>query len=124
MQAVEELNGKTVNEATLFCSRAMKRKERTTFLSRQHDDHRRELVSKSQFLNLYVKNLPDEVDDEKLRELFAPHGKITSAKVGASSLSWCSTCWETKHFSLCFLFVWSCFLFVFVCFLVFWFFFF
>jgi len=30
---------------------------------------------------LYVKNLDDMIDDEKLREEFAAHGTITSAKV-------------------------------------------
>ena len=30
---------------------------------------------------MYVKNLDDTVDDEKLREEFAVHGTITSAKV-------------------------------------------
>jgi len=32
-------------------------------------------------VNLYVKNLDDEMTDEGLRELFSPYGEITSAKV-------------------------------------------
>lgn len=32
-------------------------------------------------LNLYVKNLDDSVNDEKLRELFSEIGTITSCKV-------------------------------------------
>ncbi|KTG47747.1 hypothetical protein cypCar_00034298 [Cyprinus carpio] len=32
-------------------------------------------------VNLYVKNLDDSIDDEKLRKEFAPYGTITSAKV-------------------------------------------
>lgn len=34
-----------------------------------------------QGVNLYVKNLDDGIDDEKLRKEFAPYGMITSAKV-------------------------------------------
>lgn len=34
-----------------------------------------------QGVNLYVKNLDDGIDDEKLRKEFSPYGTITSAKV-------------------------------------------
>ena len=33
------------------------------------------------FNNVYVKNLCEEIDDEKLRDMFEPYGKIISAKV-------------------------------------------
>lgn len=32
-------------------------------------------------MNLYIKNLADEVDDDRLRSEFTPYGTITSAKV-------------------------------------------
>ena len=32
-------------------------------------------------VNLFVKNLDDTIDDDKLRQEFAPFGTVTSAKV-------------------------------------------
>lgn len=50
-------------------------------LWRRFDEVRQERIAKYQGMNLYVKNLVDEVDDDQLRAEFAPHGTITSAKV-------------------------------------------
>lgn len=38
-------------------------------------------MAKYQGLNLFIKNLADEVDDDKLRQEFSTFGTITSAKV-------------------------------------------
>ncbi len=46
---------------------------------------RQERIAKYQGMNLYVKNLGDDVDDAALREEFGRLGTITSAKVRANS---------------------------------------
>lgn len=79
--AVEEMNDKDVRSQKLYVGRAQKKHEREEELRRQYEAARMEKASKYQGVNLYVKNLTDDVDDEKLRDLFSPYGNITSAKV-------------------------------------------
>lgn len=79
--AVDELNDRDFKGQKLYVGRAQKKYEREEELRRQYEAARAEKVSKYQGVNLYVKNLDDDVDDEKLREMFAPFGTITSAKV-------------------------------------------
>lgn len=85
--AVEELNGKDFKGQDLYVGRAQKKHEREEELRKSYEAARIEKASKYQGVNLYVKNLDDEVDDDKLRELFAPFGAITSAKVMRDSAS-------------------------------------
>ena len=47
---------------------------------------KKERIAKFQGLNLFIKNLTDEVDDEVLRQEFAPYGSITSATVRACTV--------------------------------------
>lgn len=79
--AVEELHDKDFKGQNLYVGRAQKKHEREEELRKQHEAARVEKASKHQGVNLYVKNLDDDVDDEKLREIFAASGTITSAKV-------------------------------------------
>ncbi|KAF7597078.1 Protein phosphatase PP2A regulatory subunit B [Aspergillus hancockii] len=79
--AVEEMNEKEIRSQKLYVGRAQKKHEREEELRKQYEAARLEKASKYQGVNLYVKNLTDDVDDEKLRELFGPYGTITSAKV-------------------------------------------
>jgi len=50
-------------------------------LQRRYEAERMERYSRYQGVNLYVKNLEDEIDDERLRKEFSKFGQITSAKV-------------------------------------------
>ncbi|KAJ3131450.1 Protein phosphatase PP2A regulatory subunit B [Geranomyces variabilis] len=79
--AVEETHEKEINGKQLYVSRAQKKSEREEELRRQYERIREEKLNKYQGVNLYVKNLDDSIDDEKLREEFAVYGVITSAKV-------------------------------------------
>ncbi|KAJ4416822.1 Protein phosphatase PP2A regulatory subunit B [Gnomoniopsis sp. IMI 355080] len=80
-KAVEELNGKDFKGQDLYVGRAQKKHEREEELRRSYEAARQEKANKYQGVNLYVKNLLDDVDDEKLRAMFSEYGPITSAKV-------------------------------------------
>ncbi|XP_018601177.1 polyadenylate-binding protein 1-like isoform X1 [Scleropages formosus] len=80
-KAVEEMNGKELNGRTMYVGRAQKKLERQGELKRKFEQIKQERLHRYQGVNLYVKNLDDGIDDEKLRKEFAPYGTITSAKV-------------------------------------------
>lgn len=80
-RAVEELNNKEWNNRTLYVGRAQKKAERQAELKRKFEMMKMERMNRYQGVNLYVKNLDDTIDDERLRKEFTPFGTITSAKV-------------------------------------------
>ncbi|KAJ3623272.1 hypothetical protein MTP99_019509 [Tenebrio molitor] len=80
--AVEALNGKELLEGKpLYVGRAQKKAERQQELKRRFEALKMERLNRYQGVNLYVKNLDDTIDDERLRKEFSPFGTITSAKV-------------------------------------------
>ena len=79
--AVDTLNDTDFKGQKLYVGRAQKKHEREEELRKQYEAARLEKQSKYQGVNLYIKNLNDDVDDEKLRDMFTPFGSITSAKV-------------------------------------------
>ncbi|XP_024387706.1 polyadenylate-binding protein 2 [Physcomitrium patens] len=80
-KAVEALQGKKFDEKEWYVGRAQKKSEREAELRAKFEQERKERIEKYQGVNLYLKNLDDTVDDEKIRELFAEYGTITSCKV-------------------------------------------
>ena len=81
--AVNELND-TDFPATgkrLFVGRFQKKFERVNTLKKMHEEKKQERQNRYMGINLYIKNLDDTIDDERLRKEFAGFGTITSAKV-------------------------------------------
>ncbi|CAO2577832.1 Polyadenylate-binding protein 1-like [Lemmus lemmus] len=76
LQAVDHMNGKDVSGQQLYVGRAQKRAERQSELKRRFEQ---------MGVNLYVKNLDDSINDERLKEVFSAYGVITSAKVMTES---------------------------------------
>lgn len=80
-KAVENLNGMKFDDKEWYVGRAQKKYEREAELRARFEQLRKERIEKLQGVNLYVKNLDDSIDDDKLREIFAEFGTITSCKV-------------------------------------------
>ena len=79
--AVEALNDSEFHGQKLFVGRAQKKSEREEELRKAYEAAKNEKLSKYQGVNLYIKNLPEDFDDERLNEEFASFGTVTSAKV-------------------------------------------
>nr|NP_001088471.1 uncharacterized protein LOC495336 [Xenopus laevis]AAH84798.1 LOC495336 protein [Xenopus laevis] len=84
--AVAAMHGKEIGGRSLYASRAQRKEERQEELKlrleKQKAERRSKYVSN---VNLYVKNLDDEIDDERLKEIFSKYGPISSAKVMTDS---------------------------------------
>uniref|UniRef100_A0AAR2LG43 Polyadenylate-binding protein n=1 Tax=Pygocentrus nattereri TaxID=42514 RepID=A0AAR2LG43_PYGNA len=86
-KAVDEMNGKELNGKLIYVGRAQKKVERQIELKRKFEQMKQDRMTRYQVslvengVNLYVKNLDDGIDDERLRKEFSPFGTITSAKV-------------------------------------------
>jgi polyadenylate-binding protein len=76
--AVDALNGRKLGNKTITCCRAMKRLERETKLKREWEQQK---FNKYHGINLYVKHIEDEVDEETLRREFSAFGEVKSCKI-------------------------------------------
>lgn len=80
-RSVDEMNNKDVGGKTITVCPAQKKAVREAELRNRYETMRMERLQKYQGVNLYVKNLSDDIDDERLRSEFTPYGTITSSKV-------------------------------------------
>merc|ERR1719412_1594948 len=81
-KAVAEMNESEMeNGKRIYVGRAQRKIERQGELRDKFEKLKEERLKRYQGVNLYVKNLDDSVDDERLRKEFAPFGTITSARV-------------------------------------------
>lgn len=88
VKAVDELNGKTVEDPSnpgatfeLYVSKGQKKAERSREIKSKVDAIQQEKLAKFNGMNLFVKNLDDTITEEVLRETFDKFGTITSAKI-------------------------------------------
>jgi polyadenylate-binding protein len=80
-KAVEAVNAKPIEGREVYCGRAQKKAERQNELRRKFEQLKMERMTKYQGINLYIKNLEDDVTEERLRKEFGAFGKIKSVKI-------------------------------------------
>lgn len=80
-KAVESLNGKKINGKEWYVGRAQKKTDREIELRERYEQVQRERLENHQNVNLYLKNIDDNIDDGTLRELFSLYGMVTSCKI-------------------------------------------
>lgn len=76
-RSVERAHDTDFQGQKIYVAKAQKKSERLNELRKQFEQRK----LKYQESNLYIKNLDDQIDDNKLYELFSKYGKIISAKV-------------------------------------------
>ncbi|CDI80997.1 polyadenylate-binding protein, putative [Eimeria acervulina] len=69
------------DEMILFVGPHQSRAQRAAALRMKYEQQQQERGERYRGVNLYVKNLDNSVDDDKLRELFEPFGPTSSVKV-------------------------------------------
>jgi len=80
-EAVNMMNNYEMNGKNLYVGRAQKKGERQAELKKKFDQMKMDRINRTHGVNLYIKNLDDSIDDERLRKEFSDYGTITSAKV-------------------------------------------
>jgi polyadenylate-binding protein len=79
-KAVQALNGSKIGNKEIFCCRAQKKLERTLKLRKEWEQTK---SSKYQGINLYIKNLEDDIDEDRLKKEFSQFGNVVSHKISA-----------------------------------------
>lgn len=66
-RAIEKMNGMLLNDRKVFVGRFKSRKEREAELG----------ARAKEFTNVYIKNFGEDMDDERLKELFGKFGNVS-----------------------------------------------
>jgi len=81
VKAVEALHGADFKGQKIWCARAQKKAEREQELRRKFNQLKMERMTKYQGVNIYIKNLEDEIDEDRLTKEFIQFGTIKSTKI-------------------------------------------
>ncbi|KAJ6739650.1 POLYADENYLATE-BINDING PROTEIN 7 [Salix koriyanagi] len=80
-RAEESMHGTQLESKAIYVARAQTKAERQGILSAQFEQRRKERLQKFKGLNVYVKQIDENVDDSQLNDYFSQCGVISSAKI-------------------------------------------
>jgi len=69
--AIEKVNGKRLRDSTVYVGPFRSKSERLEEISKLE----------TEYTNLYIKNLPEDIDEDGINKMFAEFGTITSCKI-------------------------------------------
>lgn len=78
---IKALNSKMVEDQPIFVDNLMNKSDRKRYLLNKINDNNNQLNKKFRECNLFVKNVPNELSEDKLKELFGKFGEIKSLKI-------------------------------------------
>jgi polyadenylate-binding protein len=80
-KAVDALHGTNFGNKKIWCGPAQKKSDREQELKSKFRVLKLEQMTKYSGINLYIKNLEDEVNEERLKKEFSAFGNIKSARI-------------------------------------------
>ncbi|CAF2528928.1 unnamed protein product [Rotaria sp. Silwood2] len=80
-KAVQALHGYSIGDARLYVGRFQEEDEHLSKIKYKNDLQTHELMNKYKDVNLYIQNLDDTIDDERLKKEFSKFGTVTNAQV-------------------------------------------
>lgn len=80
-RAIQALDGKIDGDKKLYVARHQKKEERERLLRERFEQKKLERQNQSVGVNVYIKNLSDDIDDKRLQYEFHNFGSTTSVKV-------------------------------------------
>ena len=75
------MNGYTIGNSELFVDFLMKKSDRKRLLTSKILDKNQNLNNIYKYCNLHIRNIPEEVDEKRLHEIFSEFGEIRSVKI-------------------------------------------
>jgi RNA recognition motif-containing protein len=79
--AKNEMNGQKINNEELFVDSLMKKSDRRRYLLTKMNDNNNSLNNTFRYCNLHIRNLPLDLKEENLHEIFSKFGEIKSIKI-------------------------------------------